>query len=62
MADILVEGDLIIELKPIRRLLKIHEVQLVNYLVATKKNVGLLINFGEKSVEIKRKMRVLESN
>ncbi len=35
---------------------------LVNYLVATKKNVGLLINFGEKSVEIKRKMRVLESH
>jgi GxxExxY protein len=36
---------------------KAHEVQLVNYLSATQKDVGLLINFGEKSVEVKRKVR-----
>ena len=30
---------------------------MVNYLVATKKAVGLIINFGERKVEIKRKVR-----
>jgi GxxExxY protein len=34
-----------------------QEAQLVNYLVATEKEVGLLINFGETRVEIKRKTR-----
>ena len=32
---------------------------LVNYWVATKKDIGLLINFGENRVEIKRKVRKL---
>ena len=33
-----------------------HEVQMVNYLVATGKPVGLIINFGERKVEIKHKV------
>jgi len=37
----------------------IHEVQLVNYLKATNKPVGLLINFGPKRVEVKRKVKDL---
>ena len=37
----------------------IHEVQLVNYLKATGIDVGLLLNFGEQKVEVKRKLRVL---
>jgi GxxExxY protein len=56
-ADILVEDIVIVELKSVRMLSKAHEVQLVNYLSATQKSVGLLINFGEKSVEVKRKVR-----
>jgi hypothetical protein len=36
-----------------------HEVQLVNYLVATGKPVGLLINFGETRAEVKRKVKDL---
>lgn len=56
-ADILVEEDVIVELKSVKQLVKAHEVQLVNYLAATHKEVGLLINFGEKSVEVKRKVR-----
>jgi len=36
-------------------LAEIHEVQLVNYLKATAKEVGLLINFGQ-SVQVKRKV------
>ena len=55
--DILVEDVVIVELKSVRMLSKAHEVQLVNYLSATQNSVGLLINFGEKSVEVKRKVR-----
>ncbi len=40
-------------------MVKAHEVQLVNYLTATKKDVGLIINFAERKVEIKRKVREL---
>ncbi len=58
-ADILVEDVIIIELKSVRQIAKAHEAQLVNYLVATGKDVGLVINFGEQKVEIKRKVRVL---
>jgi GxxExxY protein len=59
IADIFVEDLIILELKSVKNLAKAHEVQLVNYLVATETNVGLLINFGEDKVEIKRKVRVL---
>ena len=34
-----------------------HEVQLLNFLVATGKPVGLILNFGEKKVEIKLRSR-----
>jgi GxxExxY protein len=47
----------IVELKAVRELTKAHEVQLVNYLVATGVDTGLLISFGP-SVEVKRKYRV----
>ena len=59
IADIIVENKIILELKAIKELAKIHEVQLVNYLTATGKDVGLLINFGSKEVQVKRKVRVL---
>lgn len=55
-ADIIVENEIILELKAIENLAKIHEVQLVNYLKGTEKDVGLLINFGS-SVQIKRKYK-----
>ncbi len=50
---------MIFELKSVRRVVKAHEVQLVNYLVATGKDVGLILNFSEKGVEVKRKVREL---
>ena len=58
-ADLVVEGTVIVELKSVQRLNKAHEIQLVNYLVATGVLVGLLINFGETRVEVKRKLRIL---
>jgi len=57
VADILINNALIIELKSVTKLTKIHEAQLVNYLVATGIDDGLLINFGEQEVEVKRKFK-----
>jgi len=50
-----VDGKVIVEIKAVGDLNEIHEVQLVNYLKATRIEIGLLINFGKK-IEIKRKI------
>jgi len=55
LADLIVEGKVIVEVKAVKSSIKIHEVQLVNYLKASGIEVGLLINFGRK-LEIKRKI------
>ena len=56
-ADLLVNNQLLIELKSVSRLNKQHEVQLVNYLNASDIENGLLINFGSASLEPKRKFK-----
>ena len=58
-ADIVVEDTVIVELKALEQLAKAHEVQLVNYLVATGKPIGLLINFGPDGLKVRRKVRDL---
>ena len=55
VCDLIVDDKVILELKAVKELNDIHEVQLVNYLKATGVEVGLLINFGP-SVKIKRKV------
>jgi GxxExxY protein len=55
--DLLAEDEIVIELKSVESLTKAHEVQLVNYLNALNKEIGLLINFGPNGVEVKRKYR-----
>ena len=55
--DLLIEQEIVIELKSVRSLIKEHEVQLVNYLNGLKKDIGLLINFGPSGVQVKRKYR-----
>ena len=57
VADIIVEDTIVLELKSVKHIAQAHEVQLVNYLVATGKQVGLILNFGEREVEVKRKIR-----
>ena len=57
VADIFVQNQLIVELKSVGKLATTHEVQLVNYLTATRTDVGLLINFGPTRVEVRRKFR-----
>jgi GxxExxY protein len=53
-ADIVVENQIIIELKAVDTLQKIHQAQLLNYLKATGYKVGLLVNFTHPKAEIKR--------
>jgi GxxExxY protein len=53
-ADIVVENQVLIELKVVENLQKIHEAQLLNYLKVTGFQVGFLVNFKPKTVEIKR--------
>jgi len=58
VADLLVADELIVELKAVQALAEAHEVQTVNYLVATGKDVGLLINFGSERLQFKKKFRL----
>ena len=54
VVDIMVEDQVILELKSVDKLQKIHEAQLLNYLKATGMKVGLLINFKYPKADIKR--------
>ena len=60
--DFLIEEVLILELKAASALNPAHEVQLVNYLSATGINSGLLLNFGARSLEYKKRLRCLPSH
>ena len=53
--DLLVENEVIVELKSVENLIKAHGVQLVNSLKGLKKEIGLLINFGPSGVQVQRK-------
>ena len=54
IADILVEGAVIVELKTVEKLEKLHEAQLLNYLKGTGIKVGMLVNMKYPKAEIKR--------
>ena len=53
-ADFLVEGSVLVELKAVVTLENVHLAQCLNYLVAYNLDKGLLLNFGARSLEIKR--------
>jgi GxxExxY protein len=56
VADLLVQTEVLIELKAVKALDEIHLAQCLNYLKATGLRICLLINFGNPKVEIKRIM------
>ena len=56
-ADMLVEDKIMVELKASQAIAPANEVQLVNYLTATRIEIGLLLNFGAEKLEFKRKTR-----
>jgi len=53
-ADFVVEGKVLVELKALVKLEDVHLAQALNYIKAYPLDVGLLINFGAKSLEFKR--------
>lgn len=53
-ADFLVEGKIIIELKALINLEDVHLAQAKNYVVAYDFPIGLLINFGANSLQVKK--------
>lgn len=53
-ADILVENEIILELKACKKIEDLHLAQCLNYLKATGLKLGLMLNFGNPRVEIKR--------
>ena len=64
--DFLVEGEISVELKAVTKIENVHLAQAINYLEAYNLEIGLLINFGETSLNFKRftnkKYKSKESN
>lgn len=56
IADFVCYNQIIIELKALSTLTSDHDAQILNYLKATGHKIGLLINFGERSLNYKRKI------
>lgn len=52
--DFLVEGEISVELKALTKMEDVHFAQAINYLEAYNLEIGLLINFGETSLNFKR--------
>lgn len=61
-ADLLVAGALIVELKAVQAIIPEHEIQVVNYLAATGLEHALLLNFGVRSLQIKKKFRIFNAS
>jgi GxxExxY protein len=53
-ADLIVESEVLVELKAISDLHEFHTAQCLNYLRATQKRLCLLLNFGQPRVQVKR--------
>ena len=59
VADLLVGGSALVNLKVVRALNNAHMAQCINYLTATGLHLGLLLNFGSARVEVRRVVRDL---
>ncbi|WP_320045953.1 GxxExxY protein [uncultured Ilyobacter sp.] len=54
IADILVEEDIILEIKVTEKITEVHVSQVLNYLKTTGKRLGIIINFKNEKLEYKR--------
>ena len=54
VADIVVNGSILLELKAAKFIDQIHQAQLLNYMKATTLKVGLILNFGTTRLGVKR--------
>ena len=57
--DFIVYSKIIVELKAIKEISDIEQAQVLNYLKSSELNLGLLLNFGSSSLEVKR---LIDSN
>ena len=60
--DFFVEGKIMVELKAVIQLEDVHLAQAINYLEAYNMKIGLLINFGSRSLQFKRVMKPTEKS
>ena len=61
-ADFLIENKVLIEIKAVAELTNAHLAQALNYLEVLNLEIGVLINFGAKSLEVKRKSTISTNN
>ncbi len=61
-ADFFVDGKVMVEIKAVTQLENIHLAQAINYLEAYKLKIGLLINFGNTSLQFKRVMKPFKAH
>jgi GxxExxY protein len=52
--DFLIENEIILELKAVNTMVRVHQAQLLSYLKTSDKRLGLLLNFAKSILEIKR--------
>jgi len=50
--DLLIEGEIVIELKSVKKILPVHEAQILSYLKLTNKRLGFLINFNVSLIKL----------
>ena len=62
ICDFVVDSKVIVELKAIREITEIEKIQVISYLKAGRFQVGLLLNFGQKSLEYKRLVNTKKQN
>ena len=62
VADLLIENEILVELKAVKGLDSVHLAQCMNYLKATGLHVCLLINFGTAKIEVKRIVNHFQDN
>lgn len=58
--DFFVEGKVMVEIKAVIQLEDVHLAQAINYLEASGSEIGLLINFGSRSLQFKRVMKSIK--
>jgi GxxExxY protein len=59
--DFFVEGKILVEIKAVTQLEDVHLAQAINYLEAYGLEVGLLLNFGSRSLQFKRVMKPVKA-
>jgi GxxExxY protein len=52
--DLLINGEVILEIKACTKIIPIHRNQIISYLKTTNKKLGLILNFGRSRLEVKR--------